>query len=34
MRGYQVFREWMLEHTELYVDMLYHNSIISIFVYV
>ena len=34
MDGYEVFRQWMLEHTELYVDNFYYNSIYGFIIYV
>ena len=34
MDGYEVLRQWMLEHTELDVDNFYNNSIYGFIVYV
>ena len=34
MDGYCVFRDWMLVHTESYVNSLNHNSTISQFIHV
>ena len=34
MAGYEVFRGWMLEHTELYVDHVHYNSIHGFIIYV
>ena len=34
MDGYEVFRRWVLEHTELYVDKLCYNTIYGFIIYV